>query len=399
MVAMAVFKTKIFDTHDAGASIAEVLLAMAIVAMATPFVYKQIAQTNQTIRDIAIAKSIIATRDSVLNFVRTNQDKWPDTVQIQLDSTDLSLISPNAFTGFIDKYSVIGTTITDVYLAFKIDDSNLHANKIAQHIGGDAAVVSTDGIAYGNTWAVAAPDFKTGDLIYRITKNISGEDTSKYLHRATSGEDDFNVMMRDLNMNKHHIHNASAVMAESAKINHANTVFVNSDTIDSNNVYFSSGANMDGEDVHFGNLRVTGDMYGFRNMYADNLNGSKFTATGRIITDKATVLNSIKVGNNMVLKSDSARSISGFTVVSTGSVLTPFISSEEMMFYDNFGLTVSGELLMSTTAPLKIGNWVFPSTKPPAFSKFEISRAKTPDMVTHTEFNNIIKSGWQATYK
>ena len=399
MVAMAVFKTNIFNTNNAGASITEVLLTMAIVAMATPFVYKQIAQTNQNIRDIAVAKSIIATRDSVLNFIRTNQDKWPDAVQIQLDAEDLALISPNAFTGFIDKYPVVGTTITDVYLAFKIDTSNLHANKIAQHIGGDAAVVSNDGIAYGNTWAVAAPDFQTGDLIYRITKNISGQDTSKYLHRATSGEDDFNVMMRDLNMNKYHIHNASTVVAESAKVNNANSIFVNSDILDSNNVYFSSGANMDGENVYFGNLRVTGDMYGFRNIYADNLNGSKFTATGRIITDRAKVLNSIKVGNNMVLKSASTRSVSGFTVVSAGSVLTPFVSSEEMMFYDNFGLTVSGELLMSTTPPLRIGNWVFPSTKPPAFSEFEISRAKTPDAITHSEFNDIIKTGWQTTYK
>ena len=70
-----------------------------------------------------------------------------------------------------------------------------------------------------------------------------------------------------------------------------------------------------------------------------------------------------------------------------------------MMFYDNFGLTVSGELLMSTTPPLRIGNWVFPSTKPPAFSEFEISRAKTPDAITHSEFNDIIKTGWQTTYK
>ena len=378
---MAVFKTKIFDTNNAGASITEVLLAMAIVAMATPFVYKQIATTNQTIRDIAIAKTIISTRDSVLNFVRTNQDKWPETVQIQLDDTDLASVSPNAFTGFIDKYSAIGTTITDVYLAFKIDDSNLHANKIAKHIGGDAAVVNDNGIAYGNTWAVAAPDFQPGDLIYRITRNISGEDTSKYLHRATSGEDDFNVMMRNLNMNN------------------ANAVFVNSESLDAKNIYFSSGANMDGQDVHFGNLRVTGDMYGFRNIYADNLNGSKFTTSGRIITDKASILNSIKVGNNMVVKSDSSRSISGFTIISSNTVLTPFISSEEMIFYDNFGLTVSGELLMSTTPPLKIGNWSFPSTKPPMFSEFEISRAKIPETINQSEFDAILKSGWQTTYK
>ena len=396
---MAVFKTKIFDTNNAGASITEVLLAMAIVAMATPFVYKQIATTNQTIRDIAIAKTIISTRDSVLNFVRTNQDKWPETVQIQLDDTDLASVSPNAFTGFIDKYSAIGTTITDVYLAFKIDDSNLHANKIAKHIGGDAAVVNDNGIAYGNTWAVAAPDFQPGDLIYRITRNISGEDTSKYLHRATSGEDDFNVMMRNLNMNKHHIYNTATIIAESAKINNANAVFVNSESLDAKNIYFSSGANMDGQDVHFGNLRVTGDMYGFRNIYADNLNGSKFTTSGRIITDKASILNSIKVGNNMVVKSDSSRSISGFTIISSNTVLTPFISSEEMIFYDNFGLTVSGELLMSTTPPLKIGNWSFPSTKPPMFSEFEISRAKIPETINQSEFDAILKSGWQTTYK
>ena len=93
---MAVFKTRIFETNNAGASITEVLLAMAIIAMATPFVYKQIAQTNQTIRDIAIAKTIISTRDPVLNFVRTNQDKWPETVQIQLDDADLASVSPNA---------------------------------------------------------------------------------------------------------------------------------------------------------------------------------------------------------------------------------------------------------------------------------------------------------------
>lgn len=396
---MAVFKTKIFDTNNAGASITEVLLAMAIVALATPFVYKQIATTNQTIRDIAIAKTIISTRDSVLNFVRTNQDKWPETVQIQLDDTDLASVSPNAFTGFIDKYSAIGTTITDVYLAFKIDDSNLHANKIAKHIGGDAAVVNDNGIAYGNTWAVAAPDFQPGDLIYRITRNISGEDTSKYLHRATSGEDDFNVMMRNLNMNKHHIYNTATIIAESAKINNANAVFVNSESLDAKNIYFSSGANMDGQDVHFGNLRVTGDMYGFRNIYADNLNGSKFTTSGRIITDKASILNSIKVGNNMVVKSDSSRSISGFTIISSNTVLTPFISSEEMIFYDNFGLTVSGELLMSTTPPLKIGNWSFPSTKPPMFSEFEISRAKIPETINQSEFDAILKSGWQTTYK
>lgn len=396
---MAVFKSKIFDVKNSGASMTEVLLAMAIIALATPFVYNQISQTNQTLKDIAIANAIIATRDSVLNFVRTNQDKWPESVQIKLDDTDLANISPDAVAGFIDKYPVIGTSITDVYLAFNIDNSYLHANKIAKHIGGDAAVVTDDGIAYGNTWAVAAPDFKSGDLIYRITRNISGEDTSKYLHRATSGEDDFNVMQRDLNMNKHHIHNISTVMAESAGFTNTTATFINSDVVSAENVYFSGGANMDAQNVSFGNLRVSDDMYGFRNMYADNLNGSGFTTTGRIITDKATILNSIKVGNNLILKSDSTRSISGFTSITASSVFAPFIASEEMMFYNNFGITISGELLMSTTSPLRIGNWNFPSTKPPLFSQFKLNRADRPSMPTNNEFDAITKSGWQANYK
>ena len=43
---MTVFKTKIFSTPNRGASITEVLLAMAIIAMASPFVYSQIAKNN-----------------------------------------------------------------------------------------------------------------------------------------------------------------------------------------------------------------------------------------------------------------------------------------------------------------------------------------------------------------
>ena len=133
-------------------------------------------------------------------------------------------------------------------------------------------------------------------------------------------------------------------------------------------------------------------------MYADNLNGAGFTTTGRIITDKATILNSIKVGNNLVLKSDSTRSISGFTSITASSVFTPFIASEEMIFYNNFGITISGELLMSTTPPLRIGNWVFPSTKPPLFSEFKLNRADRPKMPSNNEFDAITKSGWQITY-
>lgn len=394
---MTVFKTKIFSTPNRGASITEVLLAMAIIAMASPFVYSQIAKNNHTIHDIAVARRVMSTRDNALNFVRMNQDKWPTPAQIRLDESELNAISPDAAAGLIDKYSVNGATITDVYLAFELADTDMRTNKIARHIGGDAAVVGADSVAYGNTWAVAAPDFMPGDLVYRISRDVAGTDTSRYLHRATSGEDDLNVMARDLDMSHHHVYNVSNASAKSARIKNGNATFVDADFIDADTIYFSSGANIDGAKISVGDMRITGDMSGFRNVYANDINGNKFTTTGRIVTDRATISETINVSGDFVLKSDTTRTISGFTGISANSVIAPYISAEEMIFYDNFGLTVSGELLMSTTPPLKIGNWLFQSTKPPAFSRLKLSRGTLPAAPSRNAFLPLIRSGWIGT--
>lgn len=394
---MVVLNKKFFSNSARGASILEVLLAMAIVAMAMPFVYNQIATTSNTLHDIAAARRIMSTRDAVLNFVRMNQDKWPDSAQIRLDESELASISPDASAGLVDKYAVNGAVITDVYLAFETPDDDLRTNKIARHIGGDAAVVGDDGVAYGNTWAVAAPDFISGDLIYRISRDVAGTDTSQYLHRGTSGEDNLNVMERDLDMAHHHIYNVASLNASSARIKNGNATFVDANDLVANTTYFSSGANVDGSNVSLGAVRVSGDMSGFKNIYADNVNGRGYTTTGRIITDRATITNSINIAHDLVIKSDTSRTISDFTGISVNSVAVPFVSAEEMIFYDNFGLTVSGELLMSTTSPLKIGNWIFPSTTPPQFSSFTLSRATRPAMPTRGEFNSLMRTGWQGT--
>ncbi|MBQ3039130.1 MAG: hypothetical protein IJD41_01060 [Alphaproteobacteria bacterium] len=394
---MTVFKTKIFTNENRGASVMEVLLALGIVALATPFVYSQISRSTQTVRDMAHAKQIMDVRDNVLNFVRMNQDKWPDIAQIRLDEDELRAISDMPVAGLIDKYSVRGATITDVYLAYEIGDDLMATARIASHIGSDAAVVSDDGVAYGASWAAAAPDFAPGDLVYRITRDVSGSDTSRYLHRATSGEDKLNVMFRDLNMGGYNVYNTASILADSVRSNNATAFFVNADDITAENVYFSSGANMDGGDVFINNMRVSGDITGFKNIYADKMNGTTYTTSGRIIADKATVANSINISRDLVLKSDSTKTISGFTGIATGTVLAPFLSTEEIIFYEDFGLTVSGELLMSTVAPLQIGRWVFPSTTPPRFSKFNISRTTNPSMPDVSEFDAIMKSGWMQT--
>ena len=391
---MIVFNTKIFANEMRGASVMEVLLALGIVALATPFVYSQISRSTQTVRDMAHAHQIIDVRDSVLNFVRMNQDKWPDVAQIRLDSEELRAISDMPVAGLIDKYSVRGATITDVYLAYEIGDDLMATARIASHIGSDAAVVSDDGVAYGPSWAASAPDFKPGDLVYRITRDVSGSDTSQYLHRATSGEDELNVMFRDLNMGGYNVYNVASVDADSVRAKEATAFFVNANDITAENVYFSSGANMEGGDVFIGSMRVYGDITGFRDIYADKMNGTTYTTSGRIIADKATVTKSINISRDLVLKSDTSKTISGFAGLSTGTVVAPFLSTEEIVFYEDFGLTVSGELLVSTVAPIQIGRWVFPSTTPPRFSKFTISRTTNPSMPDKQEFDAIMKSGW-----
>lgn len=394
---MTVSKQHIFSeqNNQRGASIMEILLVIAIVALMAPFVYNQISETSREIRDIGTAKSIIALREPALNFVRLNQDKWPDIAQIKLDAEELETITESATAGFIDKYSVQGAIITDIYLAFSLDNNALHSAQIAKHIGLDAATVTPDGIAYGASWAVAAPDFEPGDLVYRIHYNFSGDDNSKYLHRGTSGEDDLNVMMRNLNMGNFNIYSIGTTIAKTGKMIESSAAFTEVKDLATSSAYFTSGANMDGNGVQVGSMRVSGDITGFRTINAKKLNKDGFSTTGSIISDRATIKNSVNVGRNLNIKSDTTRTVSGFSGIVAHSLAAPYVSADEMYFGNNFGLTVSGELLMSTTPPLRIGSWTFPGTTPPRFVQFELTRAKVPATPDSKEFDIIMKNGWK----
>lgn len=392
---MVVCKIKSFKDDLCGASIIEVVLAMAIVGLATPFIYNQIARVNQELRYVSAANKIVSVRNGVLNLIRINQGDWPDVAQIELTDEELGSISSNVSSGFIDKYAVSGATVTDAYLAFDMADNVLEANKIAEKIGYDAAVVGPDGIAHGQDWAVGAPNFIEGQIIYKISRDLSGQDRSKYLHRGSSGDEHLNQMQRDLDMGGNEISDVGSVIANSAKIQNTNVTFVDIEDLYSNSVYFSSGANMDGANVNINSLRVTGDTTGFKNIVADTFNNKGHTTTGRIITDKATINNKIDVSKDFVLKSDSVRTISGFTVMSANSAFVPFVSTDEMIFYNNYGLTVTGELLLSSNAPLKIGNWSFPSNNLPTFRQFTLSRANINPAPTSRDFPAMYNSAWQ----
>lgn len=396
MVGATVTRTKIFSDATRGTSMTEVILAMAIVAIVSPFLYTQITDATDNVRDMALARNIIALRGNVLNYVRANQDRWPDVAQIKLADDELSEISGVATAGFIDKYAVSGATITDVYLAFDTGLKPIRTMRVARHIGMDAAVVSDDGVAYGASWAVSAPDFQPGQLIYRVTRDIAGIDTSKYLHRTSSDDEDLNVMQRDLNMGGNSIFNIATMVAKSARIKNAAAMFANVQDLSATTVFFPDGANMDATSADIGAMRVTGDVTGFRNITANNLNGASYTTHGRIVTDRASVTKSVNVAKDFILKSNSALTVSGFAGVSANTVKTPYVSATEMTFFENFGLTISGELLMSTNAPLKIGAWTFPSTVPPSFNALTFERATIPGAPSRNAFGPLMQSGWKS---
>ena len=152
---------------------------------------------------------------------------------------------------------------------------------------------------------------------------------------------------------------------------------------------------MNSDNITFGSMRVTGDTNGFRLIQADKLNGDKYTTNGRLIVDKATIGKSVNVAGNLILKSANSRSVSGFSGISMNKLLTPYLSATDMAFFENFGITVSGELLLAGIAPLKIGGWAFPSLTPPSFSKLTLTRASIPPVPDADEFDKITSKNWQ----
>ena len=172
-------------------------------------------------------------------------------------------------------------------------------------------------------------------------------------------------------------------------------MFLDASVIDTNNLYFPSGANLNSANVAVGSMRVTGDTSGFKLISADKLNGDKYTTNGRIITDRATIGNSVNVAGNLIIKSTSGATSSGFGGIAMNKLLTPYISTIDMAFFENYGITVSGELLLAGKAPLKIGSWVFPSTTPPSFSKFILTRATLPATPDADEFKILTHKDWQ----
>ena len=95
MVAVIVCKNyfdRLNTMSQRGATLTEVVLAVAVVISVSPFMYNQIVEMSRESQDIARANEIVRLRDGVINYVRVNQSQWEDTVEIKLSDEQLEKI-------------------------------------------------------------------------------------------------------------------------------------------------------------------------------------------------------------------------------------------------------------------------------------------------------------------
>ena len=132
MIVCKKYFEKLSANVQRGETITEVVLAVAVVIALSPFMYNQIIEMSKESQDIAKANKIVSLRDDVINYVRVNQSSWGENAEIKLDDEELKKISADAHSAYIDKYKVNGASITDVYLAFDIDESDYRSANIVK---------------------------------------------------------------------------------------------------------------------------------------------------------------------------------------------------------------------------------------------------------------------------
>ena len=301
-----------------GASMLEVVLAIALVLMLIPFMYYQIADMNNAVNDVAIANKIVKLQDRVIDYIRVKQSDFPANNTAQgFTADELEALAPadrRPYAGWVVKNP---NGYTEIYLAFRFDSSYKNAN-IAKYIGSDAAIVSDDDkTAYARDWAVAFgadSGLKAGDLIFKITHNFSDSDSAKFLHRGTiggSGKNKLNRMLADLNMNNNNlfyirdmkVHEDPENNSAQADINsvRANTLLLNGDKsyklLDTKSAIFSLGANAENVTANFTNLTVREDLINFGTIDTNDIYAKKLSVFDANLNTSINVKN-LKLGSS-----------------------------------------------------------------------------------------------------
>lgn len=407
---------KYFYKEQKGSGLMETLLAIAIVGAIMPFAYNSVMDMSRKVADVSESKRIIAWQDPVMAYVRKNQADWPSNAQVEFDEEEVvnigtgdnRLLKPYA--GFIEKREGSGGISINAYLAFKpVDIKKVRVANIVQNIGVDAAMVQSGGEAVSQSgWSISSELFTEGDLIFRVSDILGEDDVYKYLHRTYLDDKELNTMRRDLDMAKNSISGVGKITAQTINATGAKAWFVNSSKVITNEIFFPEGMTIDTSKAIFGSITVNGDVNGFRKITADKLKhvGTTSSATwatkGDIIADSVNINGPVHVQRDMVVKSESARTITGFAGIRTQAVATPYLYADNLIFQAGYGITISSDLLYSSSGEsITIGSWRFPSTTGPGFSELILKKTSdeefgealaTPDS---EDFSPLMTSGWK----
>lgn len=372
---------------ERGASLLEMLFAVAIMALAMPFAYRQVANVGSNLKTMSIARRLVSDAGPIKNYIRLRSNELPmdEMIEVATDDEDKKLhLFKSA--GGVSAFIVTKTFENDI----------LTAGKIAGFIGADAGVVESDGVAYSAAggWAVSIDGAAAGDIVYRINSANLGDDTAKYLHRTILSEGELSTMKRDLSMGNHSIMNAGAIGAGKLISSDLNAYLAHAAAIATGSLYFANGLNLNPDKSTIRNIRANGDAVGFRNIWTDDFQ----SPSGTLTTDRAIISKKLTVSKKFEVKSPYSRTVSGFAGVSAGHVRTAYLDATNLIFMPGFGITVSSELLYSGTPPIKLGNWTFPNSggSGPKFNSLILKNlggkklnADTPD------FSDILKDNWQ----
>jgi hypothetical protein len=170
--------------------------------------------------------------------------------------------------------------------------------------------------------------------------------------------------------------------------------FVRTPVIAAGALYFANGVNLNPGNSHIPNIRVNGDVIGFRNFYTDDFQ----SPNGALTTDRASVTGKLTVLNRFEVKSPYSRTVSGFAGASAGNVRTSYLDADTLTFLPGFGLVVSSELLYSSTPPVKLGSWSFPNSSGvgPKFNNLKLKNLGGIDIVgKQSDFSDLRKENWR----
>ena len=375
-------------TNARGASMLEMLFALLIAGVALPFAHAQLAALGENLKALGAAKEIAQDAAHMKDYLVVHESEFPANEYVKIE-TD----APNKviYAGKFDDGAVM-------FVAHRGENrgwSFLHAAKIASLVGDNAAVVENDGAAYGvaGNWTATLGELLPGDIVYRVFKPKGGDETSKYLHRTILSDGELSKMLRDLSMGNFSISNAGKVVARKLGVGELEARLVKTPSIAATSLYFTNGLNLNPEKSKFPNMRVSDGVIGFRNIRTGNFSG------GSVAADRATIADKLAVMKNFEVKSPYLRTVGGFAGASASAAKTPYLDAETLTFLPGFGITVSSELLYSSTPPIRLGNWSFPSgTAGPKFATLKLANLSwkdAADALTPIDFSEIIEGGWR----